>query len=248
MAEFRRALQLKPKLVGSQFFPGGRPLQIGSRRQAIPYLKAAAQAAPQSANIWSWLATAQEMSGQSQAEVETLKRGLESQPRNVDLYYLLGRAYEKLGKEQVASLLESAPIRPAVNNFSERASPPAVNGPSQCCISRMRSSFRPSFPDCMRKRERSSYTLTNLKAHSKNFSRNCNFILNESAGHCPQWGSKANRRRPRGSACRVDKGDSDRPTAGQTHSGHAGVRFRRRRHRTAFRLDSRKVKRHGVVP
>ena len=37
------------------------------------------------------------------------KRGLESQPKNTDLLYLLGRGYEQLGKEQVARLQQSAP-------------------------------------------------------------------------------------------------------------------------------------------
>jgi tetratricopeptide (TPR) repeat protein len=109
MAEFRRALQIKPKLTGANFFLGVDLCKSGQGLQAIPYLKAAAQASPRSADIWSWLATAQEMSGQLQAEVATLKRGLESQPKNADLLYLLGRGYEKLGKDQVVSLQQSAP-------------------------------------------------------------------------------------------------------------------------------------------
>ncbi|HEX4487115.1 MAG TPA: tetratricopeptide repeat protein [Terriglobales bacterium] len=109
MAEFRRALQIKPKLTGANFFLGVDLCKSGQGLQAIPYLKAAALGSPQSADIWSWLATAQETSGQSQAEVATLKRGLESHPKNADLLYLLGRGYEKLGKEQVVSLQQSAP-------------------------------------------------------------------------------------------------------------------------------------------
>jgi tetratricopeptide (TPR) repeat protein len=108
-AEFRRALQIKPKLVGASFFLGVNLSKSGQGLQAIPYLKAAAQASPQSAEIWSWLATAQEMSGQLQNEVATLKRGLELQPKNADLLYLLGRSYEKLGKGQTVNLQQSAP-------------------------------------------------------------------------------------------------------------------------------------------
>ena len=109
MAEFQRALEIKPKLTGANFFLGVDLCKAGEAEKAIAYLKAAAQAAPQSPDIWSWLATAQEMSGHLQANVATLKRGLESQPKSADLYYLLGRSYEKLGKEQVASLQQSAP-------------------------------------------------------------------------------------------------------------------------------------------
>jgi tetratricopeptide (TPR) repeat protein len=112
MAEFWRALQINPKLAGANFFLGVDLCKAGQGESAIPYLRAATQAAPQRAEIWSWLATAQEMSGHLQANVTTLKRGLESQPKSADLYYLLGRSYEKLGKEQVASLQQSAPNSP----------------------------------------------------------------------------------------------------------------------------------------
>src|SRR5207245_9899006 len=71
--------------------------------------KAAARAEPNRTDIWSWLATAQELSGEIQAEVVTLKRALELEPQNVDLLYLLGHAYERLGKKEVKALEKAAP-------------------------------------------------------------------------------------------------------------------------------------------
>jgi len=72
-------------------------------------LKAALQTESNRPDIWLWLATAQEISGELQAEVVTLHRALERQPKDVDLLYLLGHAYERLGKQEVAHLEQVAP-------------------------------------------------------------------------------------------------------------------------------------------
>ena len=109
MAELRRALKIKPTLAGANFFLGVDYCKMGEGARAIPYLKAAARAEPNRTDIWSWLATAQELSGGIQAEVVTLKRALELEPQNVDLLYLLGHAYERLGKKEVKALEKAAP-------------------------------------------------------------------------------------------------------------------------------------------
>jgi tetratricopeptide (TPR) repeat protein len=109
MIEFQRALHLKPALAGANFFLGVDYCKNGDGMKALPYLKAAAKQDPQRPDIWSWLATAQEMSGEIHAEVATLQKALDLQPQNVDLLYLLGQAYERLGKEEVAQLQKTAP-------------------------------------------------------------------------------------------------------------------------------------------
>ena len=109
ITEFRRALQLKPALSGANFFLGVDYCKRGEGTRALPYLKAAAQQDPRRPDIWSWLATAQEMSGQIHTEAATLQRALNLLPQNVDLLYLLGHAYERLGKEEVARLQKAAP-------------------------------------------------------------------------------------------------------------------------------------------
>jgi tetratricopeptide (TPR) repeat protein len=109
MIEFRRALHLKPTLAGANFFLGVDYCKNGEGIKALPYLKAAAKQDPGRPDIWSWLATAQEMSGSFHAEVTTLRKALNLQPQNVDLLYLLGQAYERLGKEEVARLQKTAP-------------------------------------------------------------------------------------------------------------------------------------------
>jgi tetratricopeptide (TPR) repeat protein len=109
MIEFRRALHLKPTLAGANFFLGVNYCKNGEGIRALPYLKAAAKLEPRRPDIWSWLATAQEMSGEIHAEVATLRKGLNSQPQDVDLLFLLGQAYERLGKEEVARLQKTAP-------------------------------------------------------------------------------------------------------------------------------------------
>ena len=109
MAEFRRALKIKPALAGANFFLGVDYCKNGDGTRAIPYLKAATRQEPNRTDIWSWLATAQEFSGDYQAEAATLKHALTLQPQDVDMLYLLGHTYEKLGKQEVSRLEKAAP-------------------------------------------------------------------------------------------------------------------------------------------
>src|SRR6266851_8209912 len=109
MKEFRRALKIKPGLAGAAFFLGVDYCKLGEGAKAIPYLKAAVKAEPNRPDTWLWLATAQEIAGQWQAEAATLHRALEIRPADVDLLYLLGSAYERLGKQEVAHLEKVAP-------------------------------------------------------------------------------------------------------------------------------------------
>jgi len=109
MTEFRRALKLKPSLTGANFFLGVDYCKMGEGPQAVPYLKAALKGSPNQPEIWLWLATAQEISGDIDAEVATMRQALSSQPKDVDLLYLLGHAYERLGKQEVARIEKVAP-------------------------------------------------------------------------------------------------------------------------------------------
>ena len=109
MAEFRLALKVKPTLAGANFFLGVDYCKSGNGAKAIPYLKAASRQEPNRPDIWSWLATAQEISGDYQAEVATLKHALSLQSHDVDMLYLLGHTYETLGKREVSGLEKAAP-------------------------------------------------------------------------------------------------------------------------------------------
>lgn len=109
VAQFRRAVKIKPGLAGANFFLGVDYCKSGEGAKAIPFLKAAARQESNRADIWAWLATAQEISGDTQAEVATLKHALSLQPLNVDMLYLLGHAYERLGKQEVVALENIAP-------------------------------------------------------------------------------------------------------------------------------------------
>jgi tetratricopeptide (TPR) repeat protein len=66
------------------------------------------QTEPSRPDIWLWLATAQEISDQLELEVETLLQALKTHPKNADLLYVLGNAYERLGKQEVAHLARIA--------------------------------------------------------------------------------------------------------------------------------------------
>jgi len=109
ISEFESAVRIKPTLTGANFFLGVNYTQLGEGAKAIPFLQAAIHAEPQRPDFWRWLATAQEISGQLQAEILTLHTALELQPSDIDLLYLLGNAYERLGKQEVAHLQKIAP-------------------------------------------------------------------------------------------------------------------------------------------
>jgi len=109
MTEFRRALKLKPALTGANFFLGVDYCKMGEGLKAIPYLKTALKTSPNQPEIWLWLATAQEISGDIDAEVATMRQAVALQPKDVDLLYLLGHAYERLGKQEVARMEKVAP-------------------------------------------------------------------------------------------------------------------------------------------
>src|ERR1700760_4268924 len=72
MTEFRSALKLKPSLAGANFFLGVDHCKLGEGAKAVPYLKAAQKAQPNQPEIWLWLATAYEISGDIVNEVSTM--------------------------------------------------------------------------------------------------------------------------------------------------------------------------------
>jgi tetratricopeptide (TPR) repeat protein len=109
MAEFHRALKIKPDLAGANFMLGVDYCKTGEDEKAIPYLTAAVNEDPTRPEPWSWLAAAQEMSGDVHAELATIKHALKLQPQNVDLLYLLGHTYERLGKAEVSKMQAEAP-------------------------------------------------------------------------------------------------------------------------------------------
>jgi len=109
MAEFSQALKIKPGLTGANFFLGVDYCKLGDGAAALPHLRSAVRANPQRPETWLWLATAQQMSGGTQAEATTLKHALTVHPQNIDLLYLLGQSYERLGKTEVAGLAKIAP-------------------------------------------------------------------------------------------------------------------------------------------
>ena len=109
MDEFAKALKIRPTLAGANFFLGVDYCKVGRSAKGIPYLEAAAKEQPEKKDIWMWLATAQELSGQIDAQAATLQHGLTIFPNDADFLYELGTAYEKLGENTVDQLSVSNP-------------------------------------------------------------------------------------------------------------------------------------------
>ena len=79
MAEFLKTLKIKPSLVGANFLVGVNYCKERESAKAIPFLKAARRGEPNRADIWVWLATAQEMANLTHEQILTLKHGLKLQ-------------------------------------------------------------------------------------------------------------------------------------------------------------------------
>lgn len=105
----KKAVRLDTHLAGAQFFLGLDECIAGNSHAAIPHLAAALRLKPNLQDGYSWLATAQKMNGDLNAEVKTLHRGLRHNPENIDMLYLLGRAYEALGRDAIDHLEKSSP-------------------------------------------------------------------------------------------------------------------------------------------
>jgi len=106
---FGKATRLNPHLTGAQLFLGIDECLQGQVGPAIFHLQEALRQEPELEDAYSWLATAQRMKGDREAELETLKQGLRRYPRNVDMLYLLGHAYEALGRQVIDQLEKANP-------------------------------------------------------------------------------------------------------------------------------------------
>jgi len=109
MPMLHKALELKPNLVGANLFLGMDYFKQGEAIHAIPYLAAAAHEKPDQAEVWAWLATAQDSVGRTADSVRALEEGLDWRPQNPDLLYLLGVGYDRLAKEAIDLLQENYP-------------------------------------------------------------------------------------------------------------------------------------------
>jgi tetratricopeptide (TPR) repeat protein len=105
----KTAAELDPGLFGAQFFLGMDECLQGEPGAAIPHLEAALRLRPGFADAYAWLAAAQKMNGDLDGEVKTLERGLRDHPDDTDMLYLLGRAYEALGRLAIDHLQQSNP-------------------------------------------------------------------------------------------------------------------------------------------
>ena len=108
VTQFRQALKSNPHLTGANFFLGVDLCKMREARQALPFLKAAADQQPNRPELLLALATALEMTDQFEEEVAAVHRALALQPGDVDLLYMLGHTYEALGSRETAALEKSA--------------------------------------------------------------------------------------------------------------------------------------------
>jgi len=128
MTEFRRALKIKPGLAGANFFLGVDYCKLGEGANAITYLKAALKAEPGRPDTWLWLATAQEIAGQWQAEVGTLQRALALRPADVDLLISWGVLMSGWGNRRWHTSKRLLLVLRGVSSFWRKAMHRATSG------------------------------------------------------------------------------------------------------------------------
>ena len=104
MTELSRAVEIKQDLPGANLMLGIDYCKLNRSTEAIRYLSAAIALNNGRVEAYSWLATAQEISGDYEAELITLKRALQLEPENIDLLYVEGHTYELLGGKDALAM------------------------------------------------------------------------------------------------------------------------------------------------
>jgi tetratricopeptide (TPR) repeat protein len=109
IANFRKALDLKPKLRGASLFLGIAEFRSNQLDSAILALKKETAISPKDANAWMWLGVVQLEKGDGPGAAAALDKAAELAPDNVDILYHRGRAHLLVSNQSYAKMFEADP-------------------------------------------------------------------------------------------------------------------------------------------
>jgi tetratricopeptide (TPR) repeat protein len=108
LAAFERALRLKPNLVPALIFSGIAHFELSEPARATTLLERALELSPDDQLARTWLAHCAAAQGRFREAVDHFLVASRRAPRDVDIWYGLGRAYLELGRQEVERLTEVA--------------------------------------------------------------------------------------------------------------------------------------------
>jgi tetratricopeptide (TPR) repeat protein len=105
---FEKALSLKPGLRGANLFLGIDYARLNDPVRAIPRLKQAVIQEPSNKEALTWLSGSLWSAGQGPAAIDTLQKAARILPRDSDVLFLLGEAYQKSATQQLETIASTA--------------------------------------------------------------------------------------------------------------------------------------------
>jgi tetratricopeptide (TPR) repeat protein len=109
IASFQRALELKPRLRGANFFLGVAEFRSNRLDAAIVALRKETAAYPKDANAWMWLGVVELEKGNGDDAAEALDKAAKLAPDNVDILYHRGRAHLFVSNDSYARMFKTDP-------------------------------------------------------------------------------------------------------------------------------------------
>jgi tetratricopeptide (TPR) repeat protein len=109
IANFQKALRLKPGLRGANLFLGIAEYRINHLDEALTALRKESAASPKDANSWMWLGIVALEKGEGDEATSALDKAAKLSPDNVDILYHRGRAHLYVSKDSYARMFHADP-------------------------------------------------------------------------------------------------------------------------------------------
>lgn len=107
IADFEKALQLKPRLRGANLFLGIAEYRISRLDASVAALRKETALSPKDANAWMWLGIVALEKGDGEEAVQALDQAAKLSPNNVDILYHRGRAHLFVSNESYARMFKA---------------------------------------------------------------------------------------------------------------------------------------------
>lgn len=109
ITNFKKALQLKPRLRGANLFLAVAEFRSNQLDSAILALKKETAESPKDATAWMWLGVVQLEKGDGPGAAAALDKAAELSPDSVDILYHRGRAHLLVSNQSYAKMFEVDP-------------------------------------------------------------------------------------------------------------------------------------------